>query len=88
MLMLRVELAAHDHPVGEAVRTQIRELVGRVRQLILAGRRDGSIPPGPSASALAAATMSAIEGAVIALSGRPGDDEDIARRVALGIINA
>lgn len=41
MLRLRVELAVRDHPVGEAVREQIRELVGRVRRLILAGRRDG-----------------------------------------------
>lgn len=88
MLKLRVELATRNHPVGEAVRAQIRELVERVRSLILAGRRDGSIPPGPPATALAAATMSAIEGAVIALSGHPGDDEEIARRVALGLISA
>lgn len=86
MLTLRFELAARDHPVGEAVRAQIRELVGRVRRLILAGRRDGSIPPGPPASVLAAATMAAIEGVVIALAGRPGDDEAIARRVALGLV--
>jgi AcrR family transcriptional regulator len=88
MLTLRFELAARDHPVGEAVRAQIRELVGRVRQLILAGRRDGSIPPGPPATVLAAAAMSAIEAVVIALAGRPGDDEEIARRVALGVVSA
>jgi AcrR family transcriptional regulator len=88
MLTLRLELAARDHPVGEAVRAQIRELVGRVRQLILAGRRDGSIPPGPPATVLAAAAMSAIEAVVIALAGRPGDDEEIARRVALGVVSA
>ena len=86
MLTLRVELAARDHPVGEAVRAQIRELVGRVRRLILAGRRDGSIPPGPPAAVLAAATMSAIEAVVVACAGRPGDDEDIAGRVALGLV--
>ena len=86
MLTLRVELAARDHPVGEAVRAQIRELVGRVRRLILAGRRDGSIPPGPPATVLAAATMSAIEAVVVACAWRPGDDEEIARRVALGVV--
>lgn len=86
MLALRVEFAAREHPVGEAVRSQVQELVVRVRRLILAGRRDGSIPPGPTASALAAATVSAIEGAVIAFSGRPGEDEEIARRVALGLV--
>lgn len=86
MLRLRIELAVRDHPVGEAVREQIRGLIGRVRRLILAGRRDGSIPPGPPASALAAATMSAIEAAVIASAGRPGHDEEIARRVVLGLL--
>src|SRR3954468_8042410 len=65
MVTLRVEFAARDHPVGDAVRAQVRELVGRVRQLIVAGRRDGSIPPGPPAMVLAAAVMSAIEGVVI-----------------------
>jgi len=86
MLTLRFELAARDHPVGEAVRAQIRELVGRVRQLIVAGRRDGSIPSGPPATVLAAAAMSAIEGVVVACAGHPGDDEEIARRVALGLV--
>ena len=88
MVSLRVELVARDHPVGEAVRAQIREVVWRVRRLILAGRRDGSIPPGPPATVLADAVMSAIEAVVIALAGRPGDDEAIARRVALGLISA
>ncbi len=87
MVTLRVELAARDHPVGEAVRAQIRELVGRVSRLILAGREDGSIPPGPPETVLASAVMSAIEAVVIALAGRPEDDEEIARRVALGLVS-
>jgi AcrR family transcriptional regulator len=87
MVTLRVELAARDHPVSAAVRAQIRELVDRVRRLILAGRRDGSIAPGPPATVLAAAVMSAIEAVVIALAGRPGDDEEIARRVVLGLVS-
>ncbi len=88
MVTLRVELAARDHPVGEAVRAQIRELVWRVRPLIVAGRQDGSIPPGPPATVLAAAVMSAIEAVVIALAGRPGDDEELAQRVTLGLVSA
>jgi AcrR family transcriptional regulator len=88
MVKLRVELGGRDHPVGEAVRAQIRELVGRVAKLIEAGRRDGSIPPGPPARVLAAAVMSAIEGVVIALAGRPGDDEALARRAALALVAA
>jgi len=61
------------------------ELVTRVRRLIEAGRADGSIPPGPPATALAAGLLAAIEGAVIALAGHPEHDEEIAERVARGL---
>ena len=89
MVTLRVELTARDHPVGEAVRAQIREIRGRVRRLILAGATTALSRPGPPATVLAAAVMSAIEAVVIALAGRPGDDEEIARRVArLGLVSA
>ena len=86
MVALRVELSGRDHPVGEAVRAEIVELVSRMARLILAGRRDGTIPPGPHARVLAAAVLAAVEGAVIALAGREGDDEEIAQRVALGLL--
>lgn len=86
MTAIRVEFGAQDHPIRDALFAQQRDLVGRVRTLILAGRRDGTIPPGPSATALAAATMAAIEAAVITLSGRPEVDVDVAQRVALGLI--
>jgi AcrR family transcriptional regulator len=86
MVALRIELGSRDHPVGAAVRAQVKELLDRVRPLIVAGRRDGSIPPGPPATVLAAAAMAAIEGVVIALAGRPGDDEHVAQRVMLGLL--
>jgi len=86
MAALRVEFGARDHPIGDALRALMRELIGRVRALILAGRRTGTIPPGPSAASLAAATLAAIEGAVIALSGRTEDDVEIAQRLARGLL--
>jgi AcrR family transcriptional regulator len=86
MTAIRVEFGARDHPIRDALFAQQRDLVGRVRTLILAGRRDGTIPPGPSATALAAATMAAIEAAVITLAGHPEVDVDLAQRVALGLI--
>lgn len=86
MVALRVELGSRDHPVGDAVRVKTRDLLARVRRLIVAGRRDRSIGPGPPAAVLAAASMAAIEGVVIALAGRVGDDEQIAQRVALGLL--
>jgi AcrR family transcriptional regulator len=86
MVALRVELGSRDHPVGHAVRMNTKDLLARVRSLIVAGRRDGSIGPGPPAAVLAAASMAAIEAVVIALAGRVGDDEQIAQRVALGLL--
>jgi AcrR family transcriptional regulator len=86
MVALRIELGSRDHPVGDAVRMKTKDLLARVRSLIVAGRTDGSIGPGPPAAVLAAASMAAIEGVVIALAGRVGDDEQIAQRVALGLL--
>ncbi|MGH2945647.1 MAG: TetR/AcrR family transcriptional regulator [Solirubrobacteraceae bacterium] len=88
MVALRVEFSSRDHPLGDAVRREMAELVERVRKLIAAGRRDGSIPPGPPAKVLAAACLAAVEAAVIALAGRVDDDEEVAQRVALGLLNA
>ncbi len=86
MAAVRVEFGSRDHPLGDAVRGEMAELVARVRDLIVAGREDGSIPPGPPATALAAASLGAIEGAVIALAGHVEHDEEIAQRVALGLL--
>ncbi|WCB91815.1 hypothetical protein DSM104299_00493 [Baekduia alba] len=88
MTAIRVEFGARDHPIRDALRAQEHELVSRVRALIVAGRRDGTIPPGPPATALAAATLAAIEAAVIALAGRTEVDVDIAQRIALGLVTA
>ena len=86
MAALRVEFAAREHPVGAAVREVAVELVHRLARLIEAGRAQGAIPPGPAARTLAMASLSAIEGAVIALAGNPGDDEEVAERVARGLL--
>lgn len=88
MAAVRGEFGTSDHPIGHEYRRQASVLVQEVRRLVLAGRRDGSIPAGPPAATLAAAALSAIEGAVIALAGRPGDDEEVAQRLALGLLGA
>jgi AcrR family transcriptional regulator len=87
MAALRVEFGGRDHPIGDAVRAIVAELVTRLRELIEAGRANGTIPPGPPATALAAGALAAIEGAVIALAGHPEYDEEIAERVARGLVD-
>ena len=88
MVTLRVELAARDHPGRRGRARADGKLVGRVRRLIVAGRRDGASRPARRRPPSRAAVMSAIESVVIALAGRPGDDEESARRVALGLLSA
>jgi AcrR family transcriptional regulator len=48
-MALRVEFSGQDHPVGREVERISETLVKRCARLINAGRRDGSIPPGPPA---------------------------------------
>jgi AcrR family transcriptional regulator len=87
MLALRVEAGAADGPIGAAVRAQVGDLVQRVRKLILAGRRDGSIAAGPSATVVAGSALAAIEAAVFALRGRTDTvDEEVAQRIVRGLL--
>ena len=86
MMALRVEFSGQDHPVGREVERISRTLVKRCAQLINAARRDGSIPPGPPARAVALALLGAVEGAVIALAGQAPHDELLAARAAAGVL--
>jgi len=47
VMALRVEFSGQDHPVGREIERISETGVKRVASLIDAGRRDGSIPPGP-----------------------------------------
>jgi AcrR family transcriptional regulator len=86
MMALRLEFSRQDHPVGREVHRISRTLVKRCASLIEAGRRNGSIPPGPPAKAVALAFLGAVEGAVIALAGQAPHDELLAARAAAGVL--
>jgi AcrR family transcriptional regulator len=84
MIALRI---ASTGPIADAINTYINDLVTRVRRLILAGRRTGTITPGPSATVLAGSLLAAIEAATIALRGRTDDaDEQVAERIVRGLL--
>lgn len=74
-----------DHPVGREVERISGTLVKRLTRLINAGRRDGSIPAGPPAKAVALAYIGALEGTVIVLAGKPSNDELLAARAVAGV---
>ena len=86
MMALRVEFSGQDHPVGREIKRVSRTLVKRCASLIDAGRRGGSIPPGPPARVVALAFWGALEGAVIALAGQAPHDELLAARAAAGVL--
>ena len=83
---LRVEFSGQDHPIARELDRVQAGLVKRVARLINAGRRDGSIPPGPPARAMALALTGALEGAVIALAGQAPHDEELAARAVAGVL--
>lgn len=85
MMALRVEFEGRDHPVGARVADIGRDLAKRFGAVISAGRRDGSIPPGPPAKTLGAAVTAAVEGLAIHLAGAP-HDEVMAERMVRGLL--
>ena len=85
-MALRLEFSGRDHPVGRELERVSRALVRRCARLIEAGRRDGSIPPGPPASTVALALVGALEGSVIAVAGRAPHDEELAARAVAGVL--
>lgn len=86
IMALRIEFSGQDHPVGREIERISRILVKRCARLINAGRKDGSIPPGPPARAVALAFWGALEGAVIALAEQAPHDELLAARTVAGVL--
>ena len=85
-MALRVEFSGRDHPIGHELARIQAGLVKRLTRLINAGRKAGSIPPGPPAPAVALALIGALEGVVITLAGQAPHDELLAERAVAGVL--
>jgi AcrR family transcriptional regulator len=85
-MALRLEFSGQDHPVGRHLQRVSESLVKRCTRLIKAGRRMGTIPPGPPARVVALAFMGAMEGTVIEVAGQAPHDEVLAARAAAGVL--
>src|SRR5215216_4059759 len=86
VMALRVEFSGQDHPVGRAIARISDGGVKRVARLIDAGRRMGTIPPGPPARTVARAFFGALEGTVIQVAGQAPHDEVLAARAVAGVL--
>lgn len=86
VMALRVEFSGQDHPVGREIERISAAGVKRVARLIDAGRKSGSIPPGPPARTVAFAFFGALEGTVIQVAGRAPHDELLAARAVAGVL--
>ncbi|MFL5885974.1 MAG: TetR/AcrR family transcriptional regulator [Thermoleophilaceae bacterium] len=85
-MALRMEFSGQDHPVGRQLERIWESGITRAARLVNAGRRDGSIPPGPPARAVARALFGALEGTVIAIAGQAPHDEQLAARAVAGVL--
>lgn len=86
VMALRIEFSGQEHPVGREIERIWEGGVKRCIRLIDAGRRAGSIPPGPPARAVALALLGGLEGAVIALAGEAPHDAELAARTVAGVL--
>lgn len=85
-MALRLEFSGQDHPVGRHLERVTEGLVKRCTRLIGAGRKAGTIPPGPPARAVALAFLGVLEGTVIELAGQAPHDEALAARATAGVL--
>ena len=85
-MALRVEFGGQDHRIARELQRVQAALIKRLVRLINAGRREGSLPPGPPARAVALALTGALEGTVIALGGHAPHDEVLAVRAVAGVL--
>jgi AcrR family transcriptional regulator len=85
-LALAVEFSGRDHPIRHALDKIEAGGVARFAKLITRARRDGSVPAGPPAKAIASGLMGALEGLVIQLAGQEPLDTLLAERLVLGLL--
>jgi AcrR family transcriptional regulator len=86
MLTLRVEFAGQNHPVGRAMGEIYDQLETECAELIRAGRRNRSIPPGPPLRLTASAFLAILESVGIEVAGKAPHDVELVERAVRGIL--
>lgn len=86
MVTLRVEFTGQDHSVGRAMSETYDRLESECAELVAAGRRNGSIPPGPPPRLTAAAFLAILESVGIELADNAPHDVELTERAARGVL--
>jgi AcrR family transcriptional regulator len=86
MTTLRAEFEGSDHTVGRAVNDILERFVDNTIRLISAGRRSGTIPPGPPPRELSLAYLGTLSWVVKSLSGHAPFDVLLAERAVSGLL--
>jgi AcrR family transcriptional regulator len=86
MMTLRVEFTGQDHPVGRAMGETYDRLASECAELVAAGRRNDSIPPGPPPHLTAGAFLAILESVGIELAGNAPHDVELTERAARGVL--
>ena len=86
MLALRVELAGQDHPVGRVMEELYDQLQTECATLIRAGRRSGTIPPGPPLRLMARSFLAVLESVGIEVAGEAPHDVELVERAVRGLL--
>lgn len=86
MMILRVEFAGRDHPVGRAIGDVVDRLLANCTDLITVARESGAIPPGPPPRDTALALIGALESVAIQLARRAPHDTALAERAVRGLL--
>jgi AcrR family transcriptional regulator len=86
MLTLRIEFTGQDHPVGRAMDATYEQLESECAALIRAGRRQGSIPPGPPLRLTAGAFLTVLESVGIEVAGKAPHDVELVERAVRGVL--
>ena len=85
-MALAVEFSGRDHSIRHVLDKIEAGGVARFAKLIIRARRDGTVPAGPPARAIASGLLGALEGLVIQLAGQEPLDTLLAERLVLGLL--
>ena len=86
MMVLHVEFAGREHPVGRAVEEIVERLLVWCTDLVVAARADETLPAGPPPRETADVFLSVVEAVGVTVAGRAPHDVELIERAVRGVL--